>query len=161
MNDDFLIDLPDIDDPSLPPALSTQSMITPFASFDGFQPINKWDPRLLMDLAIGVEDLPSILARYDLTEKGLNSLLDHPVFRRELAVMTRDVQENGATFRAKAKIQAESYLPVLDHIVNDESVPTGIRLDAIKSAVRWGDLEPREVKGQENNAAQVNIQINF
>jgi uncharacterized protein (UPF0147 family) len=161
MNDDFFIDLPDLDEPTLPPALSSRSMISPFSSSDGFQPINKWDPRLLMDLAVGVEELPTILARFDLTMEDFDDLLKHPVFRRELAVMTRDVQENGATFRAKAKIQAESYLPVLDNIVNDENVPTGIRLDAIKSAVRWGDLEPKESRGQDNAAATVNIQINF
>jgi hypothetical protein len=159
MNEDFLIDLPD---DSLPAILHDQQGATISAhSSSDYTPINKWDPRLLLDLSLSVESLQDILPRYNLSMEEYNFLMSHAVFRRELALMTRDVQENGATFRAKAKIQAESYLTVVDDIVHDTEVPTGIRLDAIKSAVRWGDLEPKEAKGQENSAAQVNIQINF
>jgi len=156
MNEDFLIDL---DEETLP-AILHEPTISAHSSSD-YTPINKWDPRLLLDLSLSVESLQDILPRYNLTMEEYNVLMSHAVFRRELAVMTRDVQINGATFRAKAKIQAESYLTVVDDIVHDTEVPTGIRLDAIKSAVRWGDLEPKEAKNTENTAAQVNIQINF
>ena len=74
----------------------------------------------------------------------------------------RDVRENGASFRAKARIQAESYLPVVDDMIWDKEIAPSTRLDAVKSVVRWGDLEPKEKKEQaQQTQPQINVQILF
>lgn len=121
-----------------------------------------WDPKLVFDLAVEVDDLPTILERYALSEDEFSGLMSVPAFRRELALMVRDVREDGVSFRSKAKLQAEDYLQILDEMVYDPTTPASVRLDAIKSAVKWGDLEPREKKNAEGNGgAQVNISIKF
>ena len=125
-------------------------------------PTCQWDPRLVLDLAIAVDDLSIILARYDLSEQEFNLLSDTPVFRRELALAMRDARENGVGFQVKAKIQAESYLSVLDALVYDNNTPASVRLECIRSAVAWGALLPKETKAdQTQNATQINVNISF
>ena len=159
MNDEFIIDMVDHDEPGLLPAQAGggASPTSPLA----LSP-NKWDPRLLLDLVIAVDSLEVILDRYDLSREEYNILSSNLVFRRELAATMRDIRENGASFRAKARIQAESYLPVVDEMVWDIDIAPSTKLDAIKSIVRWGDLEPKDKKEQvQQTAPQINVQILF
>ena len=127
----------------------------------GYNSTNPWDPRLILDLAIGLDDLPTILTRYELSEREFNLLSDTPLFRRDLAMAMREVRENGASFSCKARFQAESYLAVMDEMVYDLSTPANVRLETIRSAVRWGRLEPKEDKESGVGASAINIQINF
>jgi hypothetical protein len=122
---------------------------------------NPWDPRLILDLAIGLDDIPTILTRYELSEREFNLLSDTPLFRRDLAMAMREVRENGASFSCKARFQAESYLEVMDEMVYDLATPANVRLETIRSAVRWGRLEPKEDKESGVGASAINIQINF
>jgi hypothetical protein len=120
-----------------------------------------WDPRLLFDLAIGVDSLPEILARFGLTEEDYARLSEMPLFRRDLAMAIREVRAEGVSFAARAKVQAEEYLEVLDSLVYDQSAPASTRLDAIKSAVLWGRLLPKENKSDTTNATQVIVNISL
>lgn len=123
---------------------------------------NTWDPRLILDLAIGVDGLEDILPRYGLTEDEFNILSEVSSFRRELALAMRDVRENGIPFTQKAKVQAESYLSVLDDLVYNIGTPASVRLEAIRSTVRWARLEPqKETKDDLANASNIQININF
>lgn len=125
-------------------------------------PTNPWDPRLVLDLAIGVDALDEILLRYGLTEQEFSILSETMAFRRELAMAMRDARENGAPFAQKAKVQAEAYLEVLDDLVYSNATPANVRLEAIRSIVKWGRLEPpKESKDDAVNATQINVSINF
>jgi len=124
--------------------------------------VNPWDPRLILDLALAIEDTTPILERYSLSEDDYSSLMRTPSFRRDLALTMREVRENGLSFKHKARVQAESYLEVLDQLVYSPATPASTRLDGIKQAVTWGDLSPKEGKeGDVQNAQQINISINF
>jgi len=124
--------------------------------------VNPWDPRLILDLALAIEDTTPILERYSLSEDDYSSLMRTPSFRRDLALTMREVRENGLSFKHKARVQAESYLEVLDQLVYSPATPASTRLDGIKQAVTWGDLSPKEGKGGDvQNAQQINISINF
>lgn len=123
---------------------------------------NLWDPRLVLDLAVGVDSLEDILIRYDLSEREFELLNQVQAFRRELALTIRDVRENGVPFTSKARVQAESYLEVVDNMVLDSETPASVRLDAIKSIVKWGKLEPKDDKASDTtNATQINVNISF
>jgi len=134
-------------------------------AFDGLPrpaPTNKWDPRFIMDLALGLDELDTILTRYGLTEQEFDTLSKVPAFRRELALTIRDARENGVTFAGKARTQAEGYLEVLDALVYDAGTPASTRLEAIRSTVKWAKLEPKDDKNDGNqNNSQINISINF
>ena len=124
---------------------------------------NRWDPRLIVDLALAIDALPDILSRYQVTEKEYEVLSTVPAFRQELALVIRDIRENGLGFVAKAKVQAEAYLGVVDAMVYDQTVAPSTRLDAIKSVVTWGRLLPKEDKtqGPQTSAQQINVNISF
>ena len=123
---------------------------------------NQWDPRLILDLALGIEDTRQVLERYGLTDNDYIVLCGSRLFRQELAVTIRDVHENGLPFRAKARVQAEAYLEVINDLVYNETTPATIKLEAIRSTVRWANLEPKEDKTADAGGGQtVNVQINF
>ena len=123
---------------------------------------NAWDPRMILDLAIGVDGLEEILERYDIAPAEYEILSKVPTFRRELAMTMRDVRENGVPFAAKAKVLAESYLTDIDEMISDSATPASTRLNAIQSVVRWGKLEPKKETNDAGNQGQaINIQINF
>jgi hypothetical protein len=123
--------------------------------------INPWPPQLIVELALQLHTLEEILPRYDMSEERYRSLLENPHFRKEIAVMMRELAENGQSFRIKARLQAEAYLDIVDDIVNDLSVGASVRLDAINKMVQWGDLVPKDKKDGNEGAPTVNIQLNF
>jgi hypothetical protein len=123
--------------------------------------INPWPPQLIVELALQLHTLEEILPRYDMSEERYRSLLENPHFRKEIAVMMRELAENGQSFRIKARLQAEAYLDIVDDIVNDLSVGASVRLDAINKMVQWGDLVPKDKKDGNDGAPTVNIQLNF
>lgn len=122
---------------------------------------NLYDPRMILDLAIAVDDITVILPRYGLTEAEFNLLSETPVFRRELAMAMREARENGLPFANKAKYQAESYLEVLDELVYSAETPASVRLEAIRSTVKWARLEVEKGAEAGSNAPQINVNINF
>lgn len=122
---------------------------------------NPWDPRLVIDLALGIDSLEDILLRFGLSEAAYNRLTEIPSFRRELATQMRELREGGVTFGKKAAAQAESYLEKVDEIVFDNSVPASTRMDAIKWCAKMGSLEPKEAKQEGQSGTQVNLQICF
>jgi hypothetical protein len=119
-----------------------------------------WNPRLPFDIALG-EDQQILCDRYNLQLEDLEGLYYIAAFRREIANHQKIIREEGVTFRQKAKVQAEMYLDVLDDIVNNVDVSAATRLDAIKSIVKWGDLEPKVDKAAQSSMPQFNIQINL
>ncbi len=126
---------------------------------EGYRPA--WHPKMVLELALGVEEPDDVLARYGVNEAEWRAIEPNPAFRRELAEMSRQVQEEGLSFKAKARIQAESYLMDLDAMVADRETPPSVRLEAIKSAVRWGELEPKKEKDGDGTGTTFAIQINF
>ena len=119
-----------------------------------------WHPRLTFDIAMK-EDQQILCDRYSLRLEDLEALYYIAAFRREIADHQKLIREEGVTFRQKAKVQAEMYLEVLDDIVNNADVSAATRLDAIKSVVKWGDLEPKVDKAAQSAMPQFNIQINL
>lgn len=119
-----------------------------------------WHARLPFDIALG-EDRQALCDRYNLSHAELDALFYVPAFRREVADHTRMIREDGVTFRQKARVQAEMYLEVLDELVGSADVSASTKLDAIKSVVKWADLEPKVEKAVGPVQPQFNIQINL
>jgi len=121
---------------------------------------NPWNPHLVLDLALQLDDQDEILTRYNLTEQQLGHLYNIPAFRRDLALMGRELRENGVSFTKRAAVQAESYLETVDHIMMSPDTPASTRLEIFKHLAKLGKLEPKEDKTEQNNT-QVNVNISF
>lgn len=123
---------------------------------------NPWDPRMIVDLALNIEPLASILECYGVDMATYDHLCTVPAFRRDLAVTMRELRENGLSYAKKAAVQAESYLLDVDEMIQDKAVAAATRLSAIQWVTKMGRLEPKEDKTDHGAAATtVNLQINF
>ena len=116
-------------------------------------------PRLAFDLALGVDDIEDVLERYHMTAEQFAALAEVPLFKATYKKYKLEIRERGESFRVKAKIQAEELLDTTWDIIHHPDTPRSVALDAIKSIVKWADLEPK--KEDATPANQFNIQINM
>lgn len=176
LNEDFGIDLePEVYPPALPQSSPSRTYLgghggplagsTPRGSCaPGERPDrtpNLWDPRLTIDIATGLDALPDILTRYDLTHEAFERLSDTPAFRKELAMAMREVRENGLAFPKKCATQAELYLERLDQLVYDAATPASTILSIVTWMAKMAGLEPKESKSENQNNTQINVSISF
>jgi len=125
------------------------------------QMVSPWTTALVFDVALGLESDETLLARHGITLAEWRHINTHPLFLRQVAEQAREIGENGISFRAKAKIQAEMYLKDIDQMIASQSTDQKVRLEAIRSMVKWAGLEPTPNKEEGSNVPQVNIQINM
>ncbi len=119
-----------------------------------------WPALLPFELALGVEDLSTILQSHDIGEREWEVIQNNSTFRRELVAAHKEVAESGISFRRKAAIQAEMYLEELDLIMTSSDTPSSLKLEIFKTLVKYGELEPIREEARGPNSA-FNIQINF
>ena len=124
-------------------------------------PINAFPPQLVMDLALGVEDIPTILERYSLTDAEYEYLTCHPAFRSQLAVAQKTILEEGLSFKAKAKVLAETHLQTMDEMLNDSMTPPATKLGVFQSLAKLGGLEPKPQSTDGPSTPTFALQINI
>jgi len=111
-----------------------------------------WDTRLCFDVALGVDSLDEILARYAVSVDQFNLWAQHPLFMRTVGEFQKHIRENGLSFRAKARMQAEDLLNVAYGLVQDKNTPAATRADLIKWVAKMGELEPAQNAAGPDNA---------
>lgn len=100
-----------------------------------------YPPGLALDIALESAPLPEILEAYNITPEQMKGIIGNPNFQRELENYRLEIQQDGYTFRMKAKAQAEEYLNIAWKMVHSPDVPSNVRADLIKQTVRWAALE--------------------
>lgn len=121
-----------------------------------------WDPKLLFDLALEMDDIEDILLRHNLTYEQLGQMYGNAMFRSEVITLRSDLQKEGLTLKLKARMLSEDYLDIMDKMVHDIHIPAGQRLDVIKQVNKLGDVEPKkDSKDGAGGAGSFNIQINI
>ena len=123
------------------------------------QTVPPWTPALVFDVALGLETEETLFDRHGLTTDAWAHINTHPLFLRQVADQAREMGESGLTFRTKARIQAEMYLEDIDRMVASPNTDQKVKLEAIRSMVKWGNLEPVPSKEDGVGVAQVNVQI--
>lgn len=119
-----------------------------------------WPPNLPLELALG-GDPEETLQRFNVTEEEYAKWATMPAFRRALSEASKQVREQGLTFKVLCQGIALDFLPTLDQKLHDPSVPFAQRHAALKDVVRWGGLEPKDEKIAATTGNMVNIQINL
>ena len=123
------------------------------------QTVPPWTPALVFDVALGLETEETLFDRHGITKDAWAHINTHPLFLRQVADQAREMGESGLTFRTKARIQAEMYLEDIDRMVASPNTDQKVKLEAIRSMVKWGNLEPVPNKEDGVGVAQVNVQI--
>lgn len=161
MNEEWLTGLEDYVADELPAGVFLPEDDEPDAHWPVSQVEPPWSSALVFDVALGVDDTSVLLQRHGLTPTDWERITSTPHFIRQVAEQARDLAETGLSFRAKAKVQAEMYLIETDRIVYSPHTDAKTKLEAIRSVVKWAELEPRPDKDERASAPMVNIQINM
>jgi len=117
--------------------------------------------RLAYELALGIDDPLEVFARHGLTADAALALVSTEAFALLLNRTKIDVQANGLSFRAKAKIQAEELLAHSFDIAVDPLQPAAVRADLIKWTGKMADYEPKKEADDKPAGAGFSLTIQF
>ena len=134
-NKDFAVDDFGLDQETIP---------APSPSPSPIPPCNRWSPQLIFDLALGLDDYETIGSRYGITAEYLERLYELPVFRQEVALLTRELREKNEIFKHKSKVLAETYLDEMAALMLDRETAAGTKLSIFQTLAKYGELEPKE-----------------
>lgn len=117
-----------------------------------------WPITLPLDIAMAEVPLREVFANHGLTEDDFIRLRANPQFIMEIRKLKEELSKEGASFKMRAKMQAEFMLKKSFQMVHDPATPAPVKADLIKSTVRWAGYEPK--KEAETNAGS-NFQVNI
>lgn len=120
-----------------------------------------FDPRLAWDLAMQMDPAGDVFRRYGVDEAGAADLLRMPLFVDTLRRFRREIEKNGTSFRAKARVMAEDLLAHSYLMATDAEAPPAVRADLIKWTAKMGDLEPATKKDEGGGGSGFQFQIVF
>lgn len=118
-----------------------------------------FDPRIAFGLALEIHSPEEICQQFNLSPDDYNALACNPEFGKTVDLYKRELQENGVTYRSKAKLQAEMLLDTSWKLIHAVSTPAAVKADLIKWTAKMGDLEPKSSKGEDvpTFALQINL----
>ena len=100
--------------------------------------------RLAVDLALKVDEPEAVFAQYGYSPEQAADLLESPAFLVLLQQTSKDLLENGVSFRTKAKVLANDLLPYAHAIATDPEQSAAVRADLVKWSAKVAGFEPRE-----------------
>jgi hypothetical protein len=103
-----------------------------------------YDSRLVFELALALDDLPSILDRYNVSVEQFEKLKKNTGFMKQVAAQRAEIREKGLSFREKAKAMAEDLLKTAYEIIHTPTTPSNVKADLIKWSAKVAGLEPTE-----------------
>jgi hypothetical protein len=117
--------------------------------------------RLAIELALNMDDAEAIFRAYDYPPEQAALLVESPAFVLLLERVTKDLRENGVTFKAKIKALAEEWLPYAHDIVTDPLAPTSERGKLIQWAAKLAGHEPKEKDEAKGAGSGLTLSITF
>lgn len=93
-------------------------------------------------MAIGVKPMKEVMELYELTPADLTNLDTDPVFHQRLALAKDAVETDGSAFFARCRLLAGETLTHVTTLIRDPGTPAATQLEAWKTLVKYGRLEP-------------------
>lgn len=120
----------------------------------------EWSLPLVMDVALGVPE-ETILEAYGLAHHQFERICLTPEFALRVGQLKKDLEKEGATFRLKAQIQADTYLVRAHQMIMNPDTDSRVVTRLIEDVVRWGGLDaPAPVNGGSGGGG-FQINLNF
>lgn len=117
------------------------------------------DPKLIFELAAGVESIEALAARYELDEAFLRELMDNPHIKRQLAERRKELDESGYTLAQKAKLCFEDLLGTVYIKARDKEATLTSVLAAAEFFRKVAGLDKKDVA--DVGPERFNITINI
>lgn len=117
------------------------------------------DPRMIYDLATGMEDPDEVAKRYGFEGEEWDQLAQRPELIREVKQQAAELAKNGTTFKNKARLLTNSMLDDLYKAAMREDVPVKDKAQALLAVTKLAGLDaPAAVTAQ---GAGFSITINL
>lgn len=116
-------------------------------------------PMLPVELAMGISTPAVVCAAYGITKDEFALLAQHPLFIKAYQNAVESLNQDGMSFKIKAKMQAEDFLATSYQMVKNAETSDAVRADLIKHTVRWAGWDAKAAEAAPGNG--FNIQINL
>lgn len=120
-----------------------------------------WDDKFALDFAMtlaGSGSKPSeLLAEYEFEPADLERFTHDPVFMQKVQHFQNQLKENGATFRVKAKMQAELLLDNSWDLIHTPDVSPAVKADLIKWTAKVAGYDNNKDTGPSDGGVKINI----
>jgi hypothetical protein len=120
--------------------------------------------RLIDDVARGIFPLPQIATRYSLTMAELHQLVSTPAVQKAMRHRKQVWQSDaslGERLETYSQAAAIEKLPKIINMIDDETVPTPLRVEALKFMGRSLGTQDRTGQSQGQSSAPFVINFNF
>lgn len=118
-----------------------------------------WPATLPVELALRIDTPKAICETYGIDRDEWLRLIANPRFRADVAAASELIRKEGMSFKLKAGLLAENFLPNIYNMVNgsDEKYPASVKADLIKFVVKAAGYDASKDQGKAN----VNIGVGF
>lgn len=103
----------------------------------------------------------ALLPALGLDQDEFEELASNPQLARYVEAYTKELQDNGFSFAAKARILAEDLLPDAYKMAKDRDISPAVRAKMIENLVEWGDLKPKNSANVAAPGSGFSITINL
>lgn len=110
-----------------------------------------------LDLAVGLLSFEEICDNYELPEEDLDDMVESPIYQRRLRLAIQAVEDDGRAFKARCRTLVTDNLHRVTQIMADPEAPASTRLEAFKTLVKFGELEP--VKQEQAQASGPSLSL--
>lgn len=119
-----------------------------------------WPSTLPIEIALRVAPLAEIRAAYNIEWEEWEELRANPTFRKAVLDAQEKAQEDGFTYKTKARLQAEALLTTSWNLIQDASTPAAVKADLIKFTTRVAGYDGlKGVAGESGGGFQININL--
>ena len=109
------------------------------------QALTRWTPTLVLEDALELFTDDELCTRHNVSLGELTAFRTLQVYRRSVAEARKEIAEQGLTFKAKARLQAEKFLDEeVPRWMGDADTPVKDKLTVLSKLVEWSDLGPKQ-----------------
>jgi hypothetical protein len=119
-----------------------------------------YPPTFVIEIAMRTAPVRAICEAYGISEEEWECIRHEEVFLRELKQAVEFVQQEGMSFRLKARLQAEELLKTSWRMIHDPEVPPAVRSQLLQATMRWAQYDTPATQTV-NSGNGVSININF
>lgn len=112
-----------------------------------------------IDVAVGVNSFADICDNYEIDPVSAKTLELDPVFQRRLRIAQQVVEDDGTAFRSRCRVAVTDSVHHVMHMLKDTDVPASTQLDAFKTLVKYGGLEPTREDSNMSTGPQLVLNI--
>lgn len=113
-----------------------------------------------LEIALQTAPLETIKEAYQISEEEWEALKANETFRKQILKYQQESEEEGYTYRAKARLQAEELLKTSFAMIHDINTPPAVKADLIKFTARVAGYEtPKQAVGEGGGGFVLNINI--